>query len=78
MNSYTVNLTYFKKSGKYYTCGEYVSSEKELNEIWDEVKEMALSGNLPGLARSNEPKTEFNILINVPNHPHDHPRMIVF
>ncbi len=64
-----VKLTYFKTSGKMYSSGEYETKEKELFDIWGEVEEMiphpGLIGNWKG-----------PILINVPDHPYDHPRLV--
>jgi hypothetical protein len=65
-----VKLTYFKNSGKYYTSGEYETKQKELFDIWDEVEEMIKHPGLIG--KWNEGP----ILINVPDHSHNHPRLV--
>lgn len=49
MKEYRVKLTYFKKSGKYYTDGEYMTSKLWMYEIIDEVKEMKRQNKLPGI-----------------------------
>ncbi len=46
-----IKLTYFKKSGKYYTEAEF-ESQYNSDRLWlitDEVKRMQMEGNLPGL-----------------------------
>ncbi len=70
---YKVELIYFKDTGKYYSSGEYETQIEPLYEIWGEVREMQRIGKLPGLV---EGCVEFTILVNVPGHPHDHPRLI--
>lgn len=71
---YKVKLTYFKPAGKYYSQGEYQSKYSDLDDIWDEVRYMQGTRHLPGLT---EGCSEFTVLIEVPGHPHDHPRLIV-
>lgn len=71
---YNVKLTYFKSGGKYYSGGEYQTKKKDLGDIWDEVRHMRSIRHLPGLA---EGCSEFVVLIEVPDHPHNHPRLIV-
>ena len=80
METHKVELTYFKKSGKYYTIGTYeADSEKSLNEIWDDVREMRSEGRLPGLSiRDAEGgHTEFIVLVDAPDHAHSHPKLII-
>lgn len=69
-----VKLTYFKESGKYYSGGSYEAENKPLFEIWDEVREMQAAGKLPGLVSG---ATEFIISVDVPEHEHAHPRLII-
>lgn len=69
--SYDVQLTYFKASGKYYSGEEYETCKESLLDIWEEVKTMETH---PGL---NGKWSEGFILVNVPNHPHDHPKLII-
>jgi hypothetical protein len=77
-----VKLTYFQKSGKYYTESEYTTQLKNLDfapypglwEIFAEVQQMRDSGNLPGLVKGAK---EFHVLVDVPEHPHRHPALIL-
>lgn len=71
---YTVKLTYFKVTGKYNTDGEYRSGCEQLYQIWDEVQQFVRERKLPGLVDGAVPDY---ILIRVPDHPHDHPRLIL-
>ncbi len=71
---YNVKLTYFKSGGKYYSSGEYQTKKKDLDDIWDEVRHMRSIRHLPGLA---EGCSEFIVLIEVPDHPHKHPHLII-
>jgi hypothetical protein len=70
--SYKVELEYFKRGGKYYSEGSYVTEKGEMFEIFQEVGDMHLNGRLPGLV---EGSTEFNVYIKVLDHPHRHPGM---
>ena len=72
--TYTVKLTYFKRTGKYYTSGEFESPEKTLSEIWEDIKKMTSEGNWPGLVDGQH---DFIIHIEVPGHPHDHPKLMI-
>ena len=72
--AYRVHLTYFKGTGKFYSDDVYDTEEVGLQEIWDEVLKMKTEGTLPGLAPNCR---EFIIIISVPGHPHDHPKMII-
>jgi len=69
-----VKLTYFKPSGKYYSEVSYVSKKDSLGDIWDEVKQRRTAKLLWGLVSGH---SEFHVLIDVPNHPHRHPRLIL-
>lgn len=74
-DSFTVKLTYFRRRGKYYSEGEYsVPGDLALHQIWDQVERRRDSGNLPGLVHGAK---EYHILINVPGHPHEHPRFLM-
>ncbi len=68
---YLVNLTYFKSTGQYYAAGNYQSEKSSLQDIWDEVRSMSKHPGLSG--RWNEGP----ISVEVPEHPHAHPRLIV-
>jgi hypothetical protein len=75
-NKLAVKLTYFKQGGKYYSDGEFfVDQSIMLTDVWSLVVKMRNRGELPGLV---EGAVEFNILVNVPGHPHEHPRLIMF
>jgi hypothetical protein len=50
----TVQLTYFKSTGKYYLEGTYETERTLHHEIIDEVREMHREGKLPGM--SGQPK----------------------
>lgn len=62
MNMQTVKLTYFKKSGKYYSEGEYESEVPEYHDwqIYEEVRKFQTDGKLPGLV---DGCVEFDILV---------------
>lgn len=73
--TYKVELTYFKRtSGKYYSDGSYISNKEHLIEIWEEVEKMLACKRLPGLING---ASEYHVLVNVPEHPHDHPKLIL-
>ncbi len=66
-----VELIYFKSTGKYYTEGEYETEKPQLYEIWDEVQSLRKTKSLPGILGD-----EWIILVNVPGHPHEHPKLL--
>ena len=70
-----VNLIYFKPSGKYGYEGEYETNHKPLYEVFEEVRQMQLDGKLPGLIEGPW-HTSFHVLIDVPEHEHNHPHLI--
>jgi hypothetical protein len=70
---YNVKLTYFKDSGKYYSGGTYPSEQKDLWEIFTEVRRMVETGELPGLCKG----AKFTTLIDVPDHPHNYPHLVM-
>jgi hypothetical protein len=75
ISTYHVELTYFKTSGKYYSDGEFEASvDLALWEIFDLVQSKLDNGNLPGLVHGAK---EFYVLINVPNHPYNHPHLCI-
>ena len=69
-----VKLTYFKPSGKFYSDGGYETQEKGLWEIWNEVESMLVRGYLPDMVVGAR---EFILLVEVPEHPHNHPHLII-
>ena len=73
---YHVNMTYFKKSGKFYDeAWISVPGDMKLHQIWELVRRMRSEGRLEGLVEGAG--REFMILVNVPGHPHEHPHIIV-
>jgi len=72
--AYDVHLTYFRKNGKYYTNGNYVSYKQHLFEIWEEIGNLRDTGKLPGITSDTK---EFHILIEVPNYPNAHPTILI-
>jgi hypothetical protein len=76
MESITVKLTYFKRSGKFYDQAEFsASTHTPLYRIWEHVRAMRTAGKLPGLI--DGAGREFNILVDVPGHPHEHPHIVM-
>lgn len=78
----TVHLTYFKATGKYYSEGEVKTDRPgnddlvpAIHEIWDEIQDMQMKGQLPGLSSGSG--KDFYILVQCPGHEHDHPRLIM-
>lgn len=75
-----VKLTYFRadsRAGKYYSDGEYTSRLPEgtpLYTYWDEVSNMANRRELPGLIEGHD---AYIISVDVPEHPHNHPHLLV-
>jgi len=69
-----VVLQYFRESGKWYSEGEYNTDKKHLFDIWEEVLSMVRTKRLPGLV---EDHSDYYVLIDVPQHPHRHPHLIV-
>ncbi len=69
-----VELDYFKSNGTYYTSGSYDTKLEDLAEIWLEVGEMFNHRTLPGLCRMHD---YFIVLIDVPYHSYNHPRLII-
>jgi hypothetical protein len=57
-----VVVTYFKPTGKYYSTEEYTTSTVALCDIWEEVVARGLFGMIA--------------LVRVPEHPHDHPKLL--
>ncbi len=71
-----VILTYFKDTGKYYSGGEgYVAHHLNLEEVWETIRAWQRQGTLPGLCP--HAGKDFYILVRVPNHPHDHPKLLL-
>lgn len=79
VKTWQVRLTYFKRSGKFYTEGSLeVLEGADLTAIWELVREIRKKGRLPGLSQGELiGGPEFIVLVNVPGHPHEHPHIIV-
>ena len=71
-----VELQYFKRSGKYYTSAEFETDNRPLYQIFEEVRQMQKCGVLPGLKPSLGQRSEFMVLINVPEHEFAHPQLL--
>lgn len=69
-----VNLEYFKKTGRYYSECSYVTTKEHLYEIFEEVRNLKEAKMLPGLVKGH---SEFIVHIDVPEHPNNHPKLIV-
>ncbi len=70
-----VELTYFRQGGKYYSSGSIsVDRGLSLYQIWDYIENLAYGRKLPDLIEGHY---EFIVLINVPGHEHDHPRLLI-
>lgn len=82
-----VKLRYFKPSGKWYADGEYetrvepvelpwpkLTKAPPLYQIWEEVEQLKDRQLLPGL---REGHSDFTVLIDVPDHPHRHPHLLL-
>lgn len=74
MEKITVNLTYFKDTGKYYSSGSFKTTHKPLYMIFEEVINMMKLGKRPGLIDGN---SGFHVLIEVPEHENNHPRLLI-
>lgn len=71
---WTVKLTYFKSSGKYYSEGCYVSRQLHLFEIFEELDAMLACGTRPGMV---DGPNDYFVVVDVPAHPHNHPHLIL-
>lgn len=68
-----IKLTYFKRSGKYYTDGSYYSGKKYMFEIFEEVADMKENLLLPGLSSGD---WDGIIHIYSDTHPNAYPGLI--
>lgn len=69
MSKYQVLLTYFKPNGTYYSDSFYFTNHLTMFEIFEEVEKLE---SHPGLSCLHDGL----ILIEVPDHPDNHPRII--
>lgn len=72
--AHKVKLTYFKRSGKYYSDGEYVSGTENMWGLFDEVRALQRNGELPGLIEGGG--KEFFIHVDPVEHPMGYPALI--
>ena len=63
---FTVKLTYFKESGKYYAEGKCTTNHKVPYKTISEVRDMLARGVRPGLV---DGANEFYVLVEMPDHP---------
>lgn len=68
-----VDLTYFRTTGKFYSEGSYETTVQHLWQIWEEVDRMRRERRLPGL---QEGHSNYIVLVDVPDHEHNHPVLI--
>lgn len=74
---HTVRCTYFKPdTGKYYSSGEMQMAlpTGQMSDAWDAVRLSNTHGGLPGLDKLSK---GWIVLVDVPTHPHDHPKLIL-
>jgi len=71
---WTIKLTYFKPSGKYYSEGEYKTDNAHVFQVIDEVKRMHTAGNLPGLGQGCG--QGFFVHVNADEHPLGYPALL--
>jgi hypothetical protein len=69
----TVVLTYFKNNGTYYTTAQYDTKQQLVSDVFDEVRDFKRRGVLPGLVKG----ASFITHVEVPQHPHNFPALIL-
>jgi hypothetical protein len=70
------NLTYFRRSGKYYCEGTLeVDASRDLFKIWEDIRALRNACRLPGLIEGHS--DEYIVSVDVPGHKHEHPHLIV-
>lgn len=75
-DTYTVQLKYFKPTGKYYSYAEWsVSSKLQMFEIFGLIQRMANTKFLPGLSTGGE--SMGYVHVECPDHPSNHPGLIL-
>jgi hypothetical protein len=72
-----IELTYFKNTGKYYTDSEYFSKTEDWIDIMDEIKNLVSRGQCPGLIDCAPGTNEFYVLVNIPDHKYNVPKLII-
>lgn len=68
-----VMLTYFHLRGKYYAEGEYETDAVHMFQIFEQVDRLRRERKLPGLIEGHSP---FIVLVDVPDHEHNHPVLL--
>lgn len=72
-----VKVTYFKRTGKYYSSDTFECPLVEtapLYRYWEHVNELRAAGNAPGLIGGGR---DFIVAVDVPEHPHAHPHLLM-
>lgn len=69
-----VKLTYFKRSGKLYTSGTYLTACEHMFEIYREVALKRVRGELPDLAPHHQ--MNCTVLVEAPEHKYNVPQLI--
>jgi hypothetical protein len=72
-----VELTYFEETGKYYSDGEYITNCLDWNNIQNEIGRMIGEGDRPGLVHCAPGTNEFYVLVNIPDHKYNVPKLII-
>lgn len=68
-----IRITYFKKSGKYYAEGAYVTHHKEMWKVFAEISEMLRKGIRPGLVDGWD---NFYVHLDCLDHPMSYPALL--
>jgi len=74
MKTYTIKVTYFKQSGKFYAEGEYETSLSYMFEVFREFEEMLKKGIRPGLVNGH---SNFIAVLDCEGHPKGYPAAFV-
>ena len=69
-----VKLVYYRYGGKFATEGSYETNKEHLFEIHEEVRGMLEARKLPGLIKGH---SLYLVSVEVPDHPHNHPRLVM-
>ena len=83
VDEFTVKVTYFKPSGKYYSEAIYKTKQKTVYSIFDEFKSMLRNGIRPGLLnRKISPLVPVSsdgltAVVDLPDHPQGYPAAFI-
>jgi hypothetical protein len=72
---FTVELTYFKSTGKYYTEGSYQTAKVEAHAIYEEIRQLFKAGKRPGLIDCTPGTHDFYTVVRILRHPYDVPAL---